>query len=328
MIADQRKTDRQTKEAAAWFTLLSDTEIENEDLEKFDAWLQRGDNRAAYRRVEAISEMGVDLRDDPDLRAAAREALDRPRQAPPKRKTPWLRISGGMALAGAVACAAALLWVQPAKIYQTDVGQRSTAHLDDGSAVELNTDTTLRVRFSRGARRLELLKGQAFFDVAHDAGRPFLVEAGPMEVRAIGTRFDVRHDGAGATVALAQGRVKVRQQDAAKASWTLSPGQALVLVPGQTGAQPKQTDLAVQTGWVRNEITFRDVALADAVAEMNRYERAKITLGPGVPAQSRVNGVFTPGDDEAFVAAVTTSFELQSHRKPDGGVELRPRSGA
>ncbi|PZR36647.1 FecR domain-containing protein [Caulobacter segnis] len=328
MIADQRKTDRQDKEAAAWFTLLSDTEVENEDLEKFDAWLQRGDNRAAYHRIEEISELGRTLRDDPDLRAAAREALHRPRRVPAPRRTPWLRIGGGLALTGGLACATALLWAGPIKTFQTDVGQRDTVRLEDGSAVELNTDTTLRVRFSRGARRLELVKGQAFFDVAHDTARPFLVKAGQMEVRAVGTRFDVRHDGPGATVALAQGRVKVRQQDAGKTDWTLSPGQALALAPGATGAQPKAIDLAVQTGWLKNEIIFHDVALADAVKEMNRYERAKITLAPGVPAQSRVNGVFTPGEEEEFVAAVATSFGLQSRRRADGGMELQPRSGA
>lgn len=332
MIADERKIDRREKEAAAWFTLLSDTEVEVKDLERFEAWLKRGDNRAAYRRMEDISETAAGLRDDPDMRAAAREALDRPRQAvrprTPSLKRNWLALGGGAALAGALACATTVWFVGVPKTYQTEVGGRATAHLDDGSTVQLNTDTQLRVRFTHGARRLDLIKGQAFFDVAHDADRPFLVNAGPLEVRAIGTRFDVRHDGPQAAVTLAQGRVKVSQEDAAKTSWTLSPGQALVLRPGAQGAQPIKVDVASVTGWVNNEVIFHDVALADAVAEMNRYERAKITLAPGIPAHAKVTGVFTLGQEDEFVAAVTTSFELQSHRKPDGGVELRPRSGA
>lgn len=331
MIDDRRMTRRQEDEAAAWFTLLSDAEVENEDLERFDKWIQRPGNRDAYRHFEDISQRAIGLRDDPEMRAAAREALTRSkpgRSATPAPKLPKIpRIWGGLALAGALACAAlAYLAAQP-KTYQTDVGGRLTAHLDDGSTVLLNTDTQLRVRFAHGERRLELVKGQAFFDVAHDASRPFLVRAGPMEVRAVGTRFDVRHDGPGAAVTLAQGKVRVRQEDAAQASWTLSPGQALTLTPGVNSAHPVNVDVAGQTGWMSGVITFRDVALIDAVAEMNRYERDKISLAPGVPTQARISGVFTPGGDEEFVAAAELSFDLQSRRKPDGGMELRPRAG-
>jgi transmembrane sensor len=331
MIDDRRMTRRQADEAAAWFTLLSDTEVENEDLERFDKWIQRPGNRAAYRHFEDISQRAGALRDDPEMRAAAREALARPqraRRASPTPRTPGSRrIWGGLALGGALACAAVAYLAMAPKTYQTKVGGRLTARLDDGSTVLLNTDTRLRVRFTHGERRLELVKGQAFFDVAHDASRPFLVSAGPMEVQAVGTRFDVRHDGPGAAVTLAQGKVRVRQEDAAQASWMLSPGQALVLAPGAKSAGPVAVDVASRTGWTSGVITFRDVALIDAVAEMNRYERDKISLAPGVPAQARISGVFTPGDEEEFVAAAELSFDLQGRRKPDGGMELRPRSG-
>lgn len=325
MIADERKTGRQDEEAAAWFTLLSDTTVENEDLEKFEGWLQRGGSRAAYRRFEDISSLGRSLRDDPQMRAAAREALDRPRRAsskPRRLKRAWLPIGGGMALAGALACAATVWLVPVPKTYQTDVGGRTSVQLDDGSTVQLNTDTLVRVKFSGRERRIELVRGQAYFDVAHETARPFLVKAGAMEVRAVGTRFDVRSDPSRASVALAQGRVQVRQDDGARASWTLAPGQALVLAPGASNAGPIPADIAEVTGWMRNEITFHDVPLSEAVAEMNRYSRAKITLAAGAPAKARISGVFTPGDQEAFVAAVTSSFGLESRRAPDGGAEL------
>jgi transmembrane sensor len=333
MIDDRRMTRRQEAEAADWFTLLNDDgrEVENEDLERFDKWIQRPGNRAAYRHFEDISERATALRDDPEMRAAAREALTRPKTAnkpKPASKPPTLPfIWGGLGLAGVAACAVFVMFALQPKVYQTEVGGRMTAHLDDGSTVLLNTDTRLRVKFTRGERRLELEKGQALFDVAHDETRPFLVRAGPMQVRAIGTRFDVRHDGPGASVTLTQGRVKVRQDDASDASWTLSPGQALALGPGVNSPHPVEVDVASQTGWASGIVTFRSVPLADAVAEMNRYERAKISLAPGVPTQAQISGVFKPGGDEEFVAAAELSFDLESRRKPDGGVELRPRSG-
>lgn len=332
MIDDRRKTLRQEKEAAAWFTMLNDNsrEVENEDLERFDAWIQRDDNRAAYRRIEDISSAANDLRDDPDMRAAAREALTRPRPpsaptTPPIQRS--LRLWGGLALAGLVAAGLVIAIGAQPKIYQTDVGGRTTAHLDDGSTVQLNTDTRLKVRFTRGERRLDLVKGQAFFEVAHDAKRPFLVSAGPMEVRAVGTRFDVRHDGPAASVVLAQGRVRVKENQAQGGDWTLSPGQALAMRPGQK-PQPSSVDVATATGWLNNVITFQDIALVDAVAEMNRYARAKITLAPGVPVQATITGVFAPGEQDEFVAAAVANFGLVASRKSDGGVELRPRSGA
>lgn len=329
MIADRRKTLRRDKEAAAWFTLLSDTEVESDALERFDRWIQRDGNRAAYQRIEDISSTAEGLREDPELRAAAREALNR---KPPKRRAlqtnffrPTPRIWGGLALAGVLASAVTIFILAQPKTYQTDVGGRQSVQLTDGSTVQLNTDTRLRVRFSRGARRLELLKGQAFFDVAHDTARPFIVQAGAMDVRAVGTRFDVRKDGRQASVVLAQGQVRVSQEDAPSRAWTLSPGQAITLRVGAHGAVPASVDVAAQTSWTQNIITFHDVALSDAVAEINRYQRGKITLAPGVPARARLSGVFTTGDQEEFLDAAKASFDLEGRRRSDGGIELRPR---
>lgn len=329
MIDDRRKTLRQDKEAAAWFTLLSDTEVETEALERFDKWIQRDGNRAAYRRIEDISTAAGDLRDDPEMRAAAREALGRGkpkasgfslfRLAPP-------RLWGGLAVAGVIASAVLFATLTRPKTYETAVGGRMTAQLSDGSTVQLNTDTALRVRFSQGERRLELVRGQAFFNVAHDAARPFLVRAGAMEVRALGTRFDVRHDSADASVALTQGQVRVRQRTGQRQAWTLSPGQALTVLSDGRSTGPARVDVAALSGWTRNIITFHDIALGDAVAEMNRYDRAKITLAPGVPTHAKLSGVFTTGDQEEFLDAAKASFDLESRRRPDGGVELRPRS--
>lgn len=330
MINDRRKTRRPDQEAAAWFTLLSDTEVENEDLEAFGAWVKRDENRAAYRRVEDISQAARALRDDPDMRAAARDALARP-VTPPRLgerladRSP--RFWGGLALAGALASAATLWVIAQPRTYQTEVGERLTAHLADGSTLQLNTDTRLRVKLTGGERRIELVKGQAFFDVAHDAARPFVVRAGPMQVRALGTRFDVRREGPGAAVTLAQGRVGVRPDRASADAWTLAPGQRLRLGPDVAAPRPLAVDVAAETGWLSGQVTFHDVALAEAVAEMNRYERAKIVIAPGAPAAARVSGVFLAGDEQDFVAAVAANFDLVSTRRPDGSLELHPPSG-
>lgn len=330
MIDDRRKTDRQDKEAAAWFTLLSDTEVDSDDLERFDTWIQRAGNRAAYRRIEDISIAARDLRDDPELRAAARQALARVKPRPGLRsapRRPALRLWAALGLAGALAAALVVAFIGKPTAYQTDVGGRMTTQLDDGSTLQLNTDTKVLVRFSPGERRIEIIKGQAFFDVAHDARRPFLVSAGPMVVRAIGTRFDVRHDSPAASVVLTQGRVQITTKSQPTAGWTLAPGQAIALDPGGRTNGPTAADTAALTGWTRNIITFHDIALSAAVAEINRYQHSKITLAAGVPAQAKVSGVFTAGDQDEFLDAAKANFDLDVRRKPDGGVELRPRFG-
>jgi transmembrane sensor len=332
MIEDQPTTRRTEREAADWFSRMNQTRVENEDLAAFAEWRRDPDNLAAYNRMEDISRAVRAMKDDPDMQAAAREAATRP-----LGWRDWLagflarpggRWGTGLALAGAVA-ASTIAWLAlTAPTYSTAVGEQFSARLEDGSRVQLNTDTRLRVRFSGGERRVELQRGEAFFEVAHDGDRPFIVAAGSAQVRAIGTRFDVRRDDGEVRVTLAEGRVAVRDDKAATTGWTLSPGQSLALGPRATGATPTTIDVPAATAWTTGRLSFRDVTLADAVSEINRYSRSKIVLGPGAPADRKINGVFATGDTDEFVAAVTALYALKSVRRLDGRLELRSADAA
>ncbi len=126
---------------------------------------------------------------------------------------------------------------------------------------------------------------------------------------------------------LAQGRVEVRQAGKANsqaAPVTLTAGER-VDVAAARPATPVAVDVASATGWTSGRLTFRDVRLAEAVAEINRYSRRQIVLGGQRPADLRVNGVFDAGDTEAFVSGVTALLDLKSAPRPDGGVELTAR---
>ncbi|MDB5456232.1 MAG: anti-FecI sigma factor, FecR, partial [Caulobacter sp.] len=220
--------------------------------------------------------------------------------------------------------AAMLVWLNyTAPTYSTAVGEQVSVGLEDGSRVRLNTDTRLRVRFGAGERRVELQRGQAFFEVAHDSGRPFIVVAGRAQVRAVGTRFDVRRDDGDVRVTLAEGRVAVRDDTLATKDWMLSPGQSLALGAHATSATPVPVDVPALTAWTTGHLSFRDMTLAEAVSEINRYSRSKIVLGPGAPADRRISGVFAAGDTDDFVAAVTALYALKSVRRLDGRLELR-----
>lgn len=328
MIEAGKDPTRVEREAADWFSRMMGARIENEELEAFALWRRDPDNLAAYNRIDDISRMARSLRDHPDMRAAAAAALTRAKPRPwwaALFSSPPRRWGAGLAFAG-LAAAALLGWRLTAPTYQTAVGQQLLAQLSDGSRVRLNTNTALKVRFDGRVRRVELLRGQALFDVAHDAAHPFVVVAGDTEVRALGTRFDVRREPDAVQVVLAEGRVAVSERGARPASWTLSPGQIVTTGAKTTATRPAAADVAAITAWTGGQLTFHATPLAEAVREINRYNRDKIVLGPGAPAEGRVNGSFPTDDPEVFVAAMSTLYGLRGERRPDGGVELRAAS--
>ncbi|OYX92031.1 MAG: hypothetical protein B7Y78_11040, partial [Caulobacter sp. 35-67-4] len=286
MIEDQEKTRRVDDEAAGWFVRMNQLPVETSDLEAFFAWRQQPENLQAYNRIEDISRSVRDLAHDADLQAVARQAAVGPtwRQRWAGLLAPRSRAWGGaLAMAGVLA-AAAMAWLTLSPpTYSTAVGEQFATQLTDGSRVRLNTETLVRVHFKDGERNVELVRGQAFFEVAHDAARPFVVTADTTRVRAIGTRFDVRRTDADVRVTLTEGRVEVRDKARPGSDWRLDPGQTLA-VGGTLAPTPVQADVATVTGWTTGRLTFRDMTLADAVAEMNRYSRDKIVLGAGAPS--------------------------------------------
>ena len=323
---DKRARD----EAAAWYAKLSAQRVSNADLTTFFAWREDSLNDAAYTRIEALTTGVRALADDPRLQAIAETAARRPRGIGARLRGlgqgRGVRTLGvGAALAAAAVIGAVLLGQAGQQTYRTEIGERRAISLADGSTVELNTNSQVRVRLSKAQRSLILDKGQAMFVVAHDAGRPFVVTAGDTAVRAIGTRFEVyRADGA-VRVTLAEGRVQVSQagaQNTARpAPVILSAGQRVDVVRAAP-VKPVAVDVAAATGWTSGRLTFKDVPLAEAVAEVNRYSRRQVVLGPGAPADQRVNGEFDAGDTETFARGMAALLDLKSVPRPDGGVEL------
>jgi transmembrane sensor len=329
MIQARHEPTRVEQEAAAWFSRMLNPPIENEDLARFEAWRRDPANLAAYNRIEDISRLALSLQHDPELKAiaqqakAARAATAKPRPAAPSfLQRPRTRWTLGLAFAALLA-AATYAWQVRAPSYATPIGGQLEAQLADGTRIRLNTNSALKVRFDGRTRRVELLRGQAFFDVAHDASKPFIVTAGAAEVRAVGTRFDVRRDGDGVKVVLTQGKVLVSERGVSTAPTALAPGQS-VRAGGKIGvSRPVAADTDAATGWTLGHLTFRSTPLPEAVAEINRYSRDKIVLGEDIPAEARVNGVFAIDKPGEFVAAVTTLYGLKREQRPNGDTELR-----
>lgn len=331
MNDEQLQSRRRSDEAAGWLARLSSNKISNEDLHAFWTWRRDPLNRAAYERIEDFNAAARRMKDDPDMRAAVTQA---------KSRRPWwgdllaaLPFRSGALATGALVAAGAVMVLVLAPYrggerYVTQVGEQTTVRLDDGSKVQLNTDSELRVRFGASERKLVLERGQAFFDVAHDPARPFIVDAGQAQVRALGTRFDVRRANGDVEVTLSEGKVEVTPEASGARSWTLSPGQHIRVGQGAPLA-PTPADLAVATAWTSGRIYFQDAPLADAVAEVNRYNREKIVLGAGAPRDMKINGAFNTGDVKGFVAAASEGLGLTVARTSEHEIELRgPRAPA
>lgn len=310
------------REAADWYARLSGGPVSNVDLNAFFAWRSKTLNDAAYTRIEALTTTARALADAPALQALAQDAVRRPREGSKARRHRGAAAAlvAGAALTAALAVSAVIWRPWEGQVYSTPVGERRAITLADGSSVELNTDSQVRVRLSRSERSLTLVRGQAMFSVHHDPSRPFIVTAGETRVRAIGTRFEVYRTRAGVAVTLAEGRVQVSAPGQA-APVMLKAGQRVETAP-QRRPHPTAVDVSAATGWTQGRLTFAEAPLGQAVAEVNRYSHRQVRLGPGAAAALPVSGVFDAGDTEAFAAGVAALHGLRVVHQGGGVVEL------
>ena len=188
--------ERAREAAAAWLARLSQLSVTTETLRAFRDWRRDPVNAAAYDQVGGVWEAAGGLAGDPGIQAATAAAL---RRRPARRSAIGWVLKRPFVLGLATASLAVIViggWMLDQRpTYRTALGEQRLVTLADGSRLRLNTDSAVRVRLGSGLRRVELLRGEAFFEVAHDAARPFIVSADGARVRAVGTKFDVRREG-------------------------------------------------------------------------------------------------------------------------------------
>jgi transmembrane sensor len=223
------------------------------------------------------------------------------------------------------------------RVYRTAVGERRTVELPDVSVVTLNTDTVLRTQRDGERRLLFLEEGQAFFQVAKDPDRPFVVTAAGRTVTALGTTFDVRIEKGEFKVTLVEGKVRVetlvpRAPQRALAAPKDEPAvQATEMVAGSQLIAPAnedwritRTNVAVETSWTKGRLIFDHEKLGAVIDELNRYSDRKIVLGDPELAEMRIGGTFKPGDVSGFVAALEEYQVARGGRVSQYTVELLP----
>lgn len=243
-------------EAAAWDARLRAPDCTDDDRARFAAWCNADPvNRLAFERLQTIVASFRHYRGRADVRALRDEAL---RASTQHRRRFW----GGVLAAscGTLALAAVLWssstvhdWLSPTwtrlsarlrggEVFSTGIGQRSTFVLEDGSSVELDARSKIKVAFTQARRDVELLEGQALFKVAGKSGDPFIVRAGNQDIVALGTMFDVRLDERSVQVTLLEGKVRV-ERSGATGGVVLTPGKQLIASTATT-----DTDTGAKAG--------------------------------------------------------------------------------
>ncbi|HVP85922.1 MAG TPA: FecR domain-containing protein [Rhizomicrobium sp.] len=296
-------------QAAAWVERQDRADWNDADRAELETWLgQSTAHLIAYHRMRDSWQRSEKL-------VALRTQHPRP-QSPPSRSTGFAIKAVAAAIVLAVAGGGSLFFLQrPAdRVYATAVGEHQTLRLSDGSRIELNTNTMLRV--ARNGRAVVLERGEAFFQIAHDASRPFVVSVGNHRVVDLGTKFDVRKEQDRLEVALIEGKARV--DTAGVRPTTLHPGDVMIATANAVSLKKRtQRKLADDLGWRRDVIVFNHTALIAAAAEFNRYNGKKIVIADPAVAQMKLGGTFPVNGTAQWLDTVRDLFNLHVEERGD-----------
>jgi transmembrane sensor len=350
------------KEALAWFVRRNNEAFGGQEEQAYQAWLQADPARQAamahwqveWQAFDAIPlETRYRLQSQLAIGKAQRSARQHPPatspnpQALPERpqtlRRALLPALAAMVTITVTAAAGMMAWnhwqAQPLYVqsFSTPQGQQADLTLPDGSRLRLDASTQLRVAFYRQYREVQLNDGQAVFSVQTDATRPFHVNAGPLRVTVVGTRFMVRHTphmpyDAGVQVAVEEGRVRVERADrsgpGSPVGSAATPGlghlDAMVLEGGQQVSSDTLGTLAAVTAlppaafalWREHRVRFDNTRLDQALEELARYRDPQLVVRDPAVAALRVTGVFDPRDPATFRRVLPLSLPVKL--KPGG----------
>ena len=202
--------------------------------------------------------------------------------------------------------------------------------LEDGSVVELNVDSEIEVQYTAAERQVRLVRGEAKFSVARSPARPFIVTAGNIRVRAIGTAFVIAVDSLTVEIVVAEGQVAVDStaHPSAENLYLTAGDRAILPRTPATSVQVSTlgpTQLAARLASFDSRLTFRDTSLAEVVADFNRHNEVKLVIGDPTIASLRIGGSFRATEVDAFIRLLSASFPEIKAERQGNEVVLRGR---
>jgi transmembrane sensor len=325
------------EQASYWWELLHSDSASSSDHREFGEWVARSPERVeAYlqtaRLVKAIK--------SPRLiwPSTAAEVLIREAKTSPETVLPFstTRVSGSVgrgqvrhfrsrfAWAAAavllIGVGLALFILQTPQEFRTTLGEQRSVLLADGSRVTLNTASTIEVNLHNGRREVRLVQGEALFEVAHDAARPFVVRAGHALLKDVGTQFNVDMHSSDTTVTVVEGLVVVDSPGArglagaqmdhsgrsAVVPLILGANDRVLVTPAGVGAPQRGVNVAASVAWTQRQLMFEHRPLSEVAEEFNRYNRDRIDIDSAELKRQEVTGVFDAKDPASFMAFLSS----------------------
>jgi transmembrane sensor len=326
---DPETPDERAAEAAAWLLRLSEAALGQQLAlhQDFVRWRDADPRHgASFARMERAWHASAVDREAPELAALLTEArltLDRLRHDEANKRFRRRALAGGLGAAAAISIAVLgyVFWPADTETYQTAVDEIRTIQLADHSVVQIDAASLIAVSFSPHQRLVHIQSGQAYFQVAHDRNRPFIVESHGRSVTATGTAFDVETLAKGLHVTLVEGHVVVRAGTDGPVLAKLEPGDALSTETGTAARLEHGTNLLSLLAWRSGRLVFDDEPLPQVVNTMGRYVAMKVAVDPSA-AQLRISGVFVARDLSGLILALERSDGIRARIDQDGTIHL------
>lgn len=321
-----RERRRQAAEQAAeWLVALRSDKLSGKERSEYLEWLRESPlHIAEMLRVSQVDQALAECTLWSEC-AAAEDctnhnvvSLHELKDAMPRREANGFSLLRWGSAAGLAALAILGTWLfigQDQLVVRTQVGERRVLTLADGSTVDVAPATELRVRLEKKQRLIFLKRGQAYFHVAKNPIRPFIVNAGQTSVRAVGTAFDVSRGTSGITVTVVEGRVAVirehtnferlvEQQPPRTADVLLRANEQAVVTPSAEKVPVRKVNGAAEVAWTDGTLIFNNEPLVEVVRRFNTYNYQQIQILDRALAMRRVTGVFKASDPESLIAFV------------------------
>ncbi|WP_444923361.1 FecR family protein [Microbulbifer sp. DLAB2-AF] len=336
-------SDESLDQACAWVARLRSGSMNNSERREFTIWLTASKvHRQAFDQIVklwgdlgALAHMPIDQlfpESVPSSHSKNGKAQKQKGIQPVRWGLPQWLIGGGLATCGVfLTIWIGLQWLGNGKtdqqIYITQLGEIRTISLPDGSEVMLNSNSEFSVSYSRKERQTQLLRGEAFFDVARQTARPFTVAAGSASIRVLGTEFNVELNPKNTRVSVTEGKVSVSETEKTPGltpdSVTLIKNQK-VSVSDQGLTQVQRTSPEEATDWTRGILVFERTPLKEALQELNRYLATPVVAAPQIEGRL-VSGTFAISDPDNTLEAITTALDLQQDRSNNNLTILSPK---
>lgn len=291
-------------QAIDWVARQSKGGLHPDEQARFDSWYDAdARHQGAYLRAQGLWQSLEEVRVDP----AWLDAAPAPRRGPLSRRGLLLGASG---LAAAAAVGGWVALSRP-KSLRTRLGEFRKVPLPDQSVASLNTDSHVEVAVTDKLRRVVLVKGEAWFSVAKDPQKPFVVEVDDVRVRAVGTAFSVRRKPSGVEVIVTEGTVETWRQDLHAEPKRVEAGEE-AFVSTKTAVIDVNANAEAETrlAWRDGDIVLHNDTLADAADEFNRYNARKIVVADPDLLQKRFVGVYHVDKPDQFAEAVKLLLDI------------------